>query len=56
MISPELAAFLSGNIICRSDKAMRELDYRPTSLEAMFKECIDWMVAEDLVAPRAVPN
>ena len=52
MISPELVAFLSGNIICRSDKAMRELDYRPTSLETMFKECIDWMVAEDLVAPR----
>lgn len=53
MISPELAAFLSGNIICRSDKAMRELDYRPTSIETMFKECIDWMISENLVGPRA---
>ena len=54
MISPESAAFLSANIICRSDKAIRELDYRPTSIETMFKECIDWMIAEDLVGPRAV--
>jgi dihydroflavonol-4-reductase len=52
MISSELAAFLTGNIICRSDKAMRELDYRPASIEAMFKNCIDWMIAEDLVGPR----
>ncbi len=54
MISSELAAFLTGNIICRSDKAMRELDYRPASIEAMFKDCLEWMIAENLIGPLAV--
>jgi type I restriction enzyme R subunit len=31
------------------NKAIRELDYRPASLETMFRDCIDWMVAEDLL-------
>ena len=53
-ISAESAAIVCGNIICRSDKAMRELDYRPASLEAMFRDCIDWMVAENLVRRPAV--
>ncbi len=51
MITPESAAFLSANIICRSDKAIRELDYQPQSLEVMLKECIDWMVAENQLGP-----
>jgi len=55
MISPESAAFLSANIICRSDKAIRELDYRPASIEIMLKECIDWMIAEDRIGP-AIPD
>jgi dihydroflavonol-4-reductase len=46
MITAETGAFLSSNIICRSDKAMRELDYRPASVESMVKDCIDWMIAE----------
>jgi hypothetical protein len=41
-ISAESAAIVCGSIICRSDKAMRELDYRPTSLETMFRDCIGW--------------
>ena len=36
-----------------SDKAMRELDYRQAPVEAMFKDCIDWMVAVNLIGPRA---
>jgi dihydroflavonol-4-reductase len=48
-ISAESAAIVCGSIICRSDKAMRELDYQPASLETMFRDCIDWMVAEDLL-------
>jgi nucleoside-diphosphate-sugar epimerase len=55
-ISPESAAIVCGRIVCRSDKAMRELDYQPASLETMLKECIDWMIAEDLIRPRAVPR
>jgi dihydroflavonol-4-reductase len=53
-ISIESAAMVCGSIICRSDKAMRELDYRPASLETMFRECIDWMIAENLIRPRAI--
>ena len=46
-----MAAIVCGSIICRSDKAIRELDYRPASLETMFRDCIDWMIAEDLIRP-----
>jgi dihydroflavonol-4-reductase len=54
MISAESASIVTANIICRSDKAARELDYQPASLETMLKDCIDWMVAEDLIQPRTV--
>ncbi|MBK5196680.1 MAG: NAD-dependent epimerase/dehydratase family protein [Methyloceanibacter sp.] len=54
MISAESAAIVCANIICRSDKAARELDYQPASLETMFRDCIDWMIAEDLIRPRTV--
>lgn len=53
-ISEESAAIVCGTIICRSDKAMRELDYRPAPLETMFRDCIDWMIAEDLLRQPAV--
>ncbi len=52
MISEELAAIVTANIVCRSDKAMRELGYRPAPVETMLKDCIDWMVAENLIGPR----
>jgi dihydroflavonol-4-reductase len=53
-ISQESAAIVCANIICRSDKAACELDYRPVSLETMFRDCIDWMIAEDLIRPRTL--
>jgi dihydroflavonol-4-reductase len=46
MMTAETAHFLSANIVCKSDKAARELGYQPASIEAMFKSCIDWMIAE----------
>ena len=52
MITEELAAMVTANIVCRSDKAMRELGYRPASIETMLKDCIDWMVAENLIGLR----
>ena len=55
-ISAESAAIVCGHIVCRSDKAMRELDYQPASLETMFRDCIDWMIAEDLIRPREAPR
>ena len=56
LISEELAALVTANIVCRSDKAMRELGYRPASVETMLKDCIDWMVAENLITPRTAPR
>jgi len=53
MISPESAAMLNAHVVCRSDKAERELDYRPVSVEAMLKECIDWMIEQKLLRPAA---
>lgn len=53
MISPESAAMLSAHVVCQSDKAERELDYRPVSVEAMLKECIDWMIEQKLLRPAA---
>ena len=52
-LSAESAAIVCGDIVCRSDKAIRELDYRPAPLETMFRDCIEWMIAEDLIRPRA---
>ncbi len=56
LISEELAAIVTANIVCRSDKAMRELGYRPASVETMLKDCIDWMVAENLITVRTAPR
>ena len=49
MITEESAALVTANIVCRSDKAMRELGYRTAPIETMLKDCIDWMVAENLI-------
>jgi dihydroflavonol-4-reductase len=56
MISEESAAIVTANIVCRSDKAMHELGYRPAPIETMLKDCIDWMVAENLIGPQAAPR
>ena len=56
LISEESAAIVTANIVCRSDKAMRELGYRPASVETMLKDCIDWMVAENLITLRTAPR
>ena len=55
-ISQESAAIVTSSIVCRSDKAISELDYRPAPVETMLKDCIDWMIAENLIGPRAVPR
>ncbi len=49
LVTPESAAFLSASLLCRSDKAVRELDYRPVSLRTMLEDCYRWMVAEKIV-------
>jgi nucleoside-diphosphate-sugar epimerase len=49
LVTPESAAFLSANLLCRSDKAIRELGYRIVPLRKMLEDCHGWMVAEGLL-------
>ncbi len=49
LVTPESAAFLSANLLCRSDKAIRELNYRIVPLRVMFEDCYRWMVEEGIV-------
>lgn len=48
-LTPEKIAFTSGRLVCSSEKATRELNYQPVPLEAMLKDCYDWMVSENLL-------
>lgn len=51
LVTPESAAFLSASLLCRSDKAIRELGYQVVPLRTMLADCYQWMVAEGLLAP-----
>jgi nucleoside-diphosphate-sugar epimerase len=48
-VTPDAAAYLSATLICRSDKAIRELGYRPVTLRVMLEDCCRWMQAEGLL-------
>ncbi len=45
-LTREMAALLSADIQAQSSKAARELGYKSLSLEAMFRDCHDWLRAE----------
>lgn len=49
VVTGESAAFLNATIVCRSEKAVRELGYSPLPLRTMLINCIDWMDAENLL-------
>jgi dihydroflavonol-4-reductase len=49
LITPEGAALVTIDERFRSDKAIRELNYRPASLREMLKDCCDWLVEEGLL-------
>jgi nucleoside-diphosphate-sugar epimerase len=49
VLTPESAAFLSASLLCRSDKAIRELNYRPVPLRTMLEDCHRWLVEEGLL-------
>jgi len=46
IVTPEGAAFLSADLTCRSDKAVRELGYHPAALRTMLEDSYRWLVAE----------
>ena len=48
-ISSELVAGAGKNQWYSSDKAARELDYRPTSVERAMRDACDWYVANGLI-------
>jgi dihydroflavonol-4-reductase len=56
LVTPESAAFLSISLLCRCDKAVRELGYRPMPLRTMLEDCYGWMVAEGLIKPAGVAD
>jgi len=47
-LTPEMAMLLSRTILCRSDKAVRELEYQAVPLQTMFEDCHQWLVAEGM--------
>ena len=50
LVTPEGAAFLSADLTCRTDKAVRELDYRPVPLPVMLDDSYRWLVAEGFLS------
>jgi dihydroflavonol-4-reductase len=48
-VTPDAAAYLTATLICRSDKAIRELGYRPVPLRVMLEDCCRWMKEEGLL-------
>lgn len=53
LVTPESAAFLGADLVCRSDKAVRELGYRPVPLREMLEDCHGWLAAEGFLAAPA---
>lgn len=43
-LSPEAVALVTRRVHCSSDKAVRELGYRPLALRTMLEDCHRWMV------------
>jgi dihydroflavonol-4-reductase len=56
MVTPESAAFLCADLTCKSDKAVRELGYRPAPLRTMLEDCRRWLIEEGILRPPALPR
>ena len=48
-LTPEMATLLSRTILCRSDKAARELGFQTVPLQTMFEDCHQWLAAEKMI-------
>lgn len=51
-ITPENAYLVCRDELCRSDRAERELGYRPVPLRTMLEDAYGWLVAEGLLPRR----
>jgi nucleoside-diphosphate-sugar epimerase len=50
-LTPEKATLLCAELVCSSEKAERELGYRPAPLETMLADCHRWLLEEGLLSP-----
>ena len=53
MLTPSLADMLCETVLCRTEKAVRELGYEPSSLDEMLMDCYEWMVGAGMLPARA---
>jgi len=51
-LTPEKADLLSADLLCGSDKAEKELAYRPVALQVMLEDCHRWLREEGPSWPR----
>jgi dihydroflavonol-4-reductase len=49
LVTPDAAEYLSATLVCRSDKAVRELGYAPATLQDMLEDSYRWLLAEGVV-------
>lgn len=54
MVTPHTIEMLSERVFSDSGRAIRELGYRPSSLEEMLRDCYEWMVDAGML-PRPCP-
>lgn len=52
MLTPHTVDILSETIFSDSSLAIREINYQPSSLEEMLKECYDWMLEVGMLKKR----
>ena len=48
-LTPEKAELLSADLLCSSDKAEKELAYKPIALQVMLEDCHRWLCEEGLI-------
>ncbi len=49
VVTPERAILGNCTFFCSSDKAVKELGYKPASLAEMLQDCIRWLRSEKLL-------
>ena len=45
-LTPEIVALMSASTRCRSDRAQRELGYRPVPIPEMVRDTYEWLRTE----------
>jgi dihydroflavonol-4-reductase len=48
-VTPEKVFLVTSSMLCSSQKAERELDYKAASLQSMLDDCYQWMLGEKLI-------